>query len=79
MDANLLGPVGLTVGLILGIGYLGRFIVQFIRDTIADLKAQRDIALEGWRDQTDATNRLAAAIESRNRRDAGSRRQDDKS
>lgn len=73
----LLGPLALTVGALLGIGWLARFIVQFIRDTITDLKAQRDVAIEGWRDQTKATDRLAAAVESRNRRDATSKRQGD--
>ncbi len=73
----LLGPLALTVGALLAIGYLTRFIVTFIRETIADLKAQRDEAIAGWRAQTTATDRLANAWEKRNDRDSKQKRQDD--
>lgn len=74
----LLGPLALTVGALIAIGWLARFIVQFIRDTIADLKHQRDVAIVGWRDQVAATDRLANSIEARSKRDAARSRQDDK-
>lgn len=73
----LLGPLALTVGALIGIGWLARFIVQFIRDTITDLKEQRDAAIAMSRDQVAVTDRLAAALEARNRRDATAKRQGD--
>lgn len=74
----LLGPLALTVGAVLALGYVTRFIVQFIRETIADLKQQRDEAIAGWRDQVAATDRLANVIEVRTKRDAARTRSDDK-
>ena len=66
----LLGPLGLLVGALIAVGWLARYLVGFVRDYIADLKQQRDAAIEGWRAQTTATDRLANATELRNRRDA---------
>lgn len=37
---------------------------------LADAKAMRDEAIAGWKAQTDATNRLASAIEERNKIEA---------
>lgn len=61
----LLGPYGALVGAIVIIFWAGRQLSTFI----ADLRTQRDLALTGWREQTAATNAVAAAIESRNRAD----------
>lgn len=41
---ELLGPFGLTVGLVVAVGWLGKQGVQFIRDTITDARGQRDEA-----------------------------------
>lgn len=74
---ELLGPAGLLVASLLVIGVLWR---DHLRAD-ADDRAQRDTAIEGWRAQVEATNRLisasnrlAAAIEARNRRDERTRR-----
>jgi hypothetical protein len=40
---------------------------KLLREFIADLKQQRDIALEGWKGQTEATRQVAAALQEMNR------------
>lgn len=74
MPAELYGPLGLLVGLGLAVAALWR---DHLRAD-ADDRVQRDIAIAGWREQTAATNRLAAAIEKRNARDAQTHRGADK-
>lgn len=73
MPPEVLGPVGLTIGLLVALSVLWR---EHVRSDEDDRK-QRDIALEGWRAQTEATKRLADAIEKRNRADAERRRAGD--
>ena len=77
---ELLGPAGLLVASLLVIGVLWR---DHLRAD-ADDRAQRDTAIAGWRAQVEATNRLinasnrlAAAIEARNRRDERTRRENE--
>ncbi len=55
------------------IGTLGSVIAFLGRDLIR----QRDLALAGWRLQTEANLKLAAAWEARNRRDEKTQRVDD--
>lgn len=55
-DPALIAAIGALASVI---GYLGR-----------DLIKQRDLAMAGWKAQTEATNRIAEALEARNRRDA---------
>lgn len=55
----LLGPTAALVGAVAIIVALWRSHVA--SDT--DVRSQRDIAIAGWRDQTNATDRLAAVIE----------------
>lgn len=84
---RLLGPQALLVGAIIVIFVLWRewrsthaariaALDKAIadRDTrIVDLTRERDVALEGWRAQTDATNRVADTLET-DRRDRENRR-----
>jgi hypothetical protein len=42
-----------------------------------DVRALRDTAISGWREQTDATRELADAVKDRNRRDASHIRAND--
>ena len=70
---QILGPLGALAIAVLGLIVLGR---DHLRQDAADRK-QRDAALEGWREQTAANNRLAAAWEERNRREAERRRRND--
>lgn len=56
---QLLGPVGLTVGAVAVALALWR---EHLRAD-ADDRKQRDIALEGWKAQTDANAAAAAAAE----------------
>ena len=70
----LLGPLALLVGALIAVGVLWRLVLSYI----ADLKAQRDKAIDGWMAQTTATDRLANAVEVRNRRDAIRTRSDDR-
>lgn len=58
----LLGPGAALAGAVAVITAM----YKLIREFIADLKKQRDIAIDGWQAQTAATNRLAAALEARN-------------
>lgn len=77
---ELLGPTGLTIGAILAIGALVRVIQLLWREHLAadaDDRIQRDTAIVGWREQTSATNRLAEAIEERNRDDSARQRRAD--
>lgn len=60
MQPELLAAIGALASVI---AYLGH-----------DLIKQRDIATAGWRDATTAVNRLAAALEARNQRDASAHR-----
>lgn len=73
MPETLLGPLGLLVGAILAVGYL----VRILREYLDDIKRQRDEAIAGWKAQTTATDRLANAIEIRNRRDSKRTRAED--
>lgn len=66
---DFLGPVAALVGSIAVIGFLARILLEYI----ADLKKSRDVAIEGWRAQTDATNRLGDVIEA-DRREREQRR-----
>ena len=59
MPPELLGPLGLTVALGFAVAALWRSHER----ADADVRAQRDVAIAGWKAQTDATNRLADAIE----------------
>lgn len=71
---ELLGPLGLTIA-------LGVAVMALWRDHLradADDRTQRDTAIAGWRAQTDATDRLAAAIEAKAEREATRKRQDDR-
>lgn len=70
---DLYGPFGLLIALALAVAALWRDHVR----ADADDRAQRDIAVVGWRSQTDATTRLADAIEQQARDAASRRRQDD--
>lgn len=70
---ELLGPLALTVAALYVIRELWR--EHLAAD--ADDRAQRDTAIIGWRDQTAATNRLADAIEQRNRDDVTRQRRGD--
>jgi hypothetical protein len=55
-------------------------VVALVREIVVpigrlnEVKARRDEALAGWKAQTDATLRLAAAIEERNRIEAAEKR-----
>lgn len=74
MPPELLGPLGLTIA-------LGLAVLALWRDHIradADDRAQRDTAIAGWRDQTNATTRLADAIEAKARDDGARKRQADR-
>jgi hypothetical protein len=70
---QLLGPAALLVGALIAVAALWK---EHLRADHED-RAQRDQAIAGWKDQTAATNRLAAALEARNRRDARQGRSDD--
>lgn len=63
MPADLYGPFGLLIALGLAVAALWRDHVR----ADADDRLQRDLAVTGWREQTAATNRLADAIETRER------------
>ena len=56
---------------------LWRAYASAIKERITDLIAQRDLSQRGWIDQTAATNRLAEALEERNRRDRSHVRAED--
>jgi len=57
----LLGPLGLTAGLIAAVAFLARL----LREYIDDIKAKRDEALTGWRTQTEVAAAMARADEAR--------------
>ena len=57
MPADLYGPLGLLIGLSLAVGALWRDHMR----ADADDRAQRDVALAGWREQTAATREQTAA------------------
>ena len=57
--ADFLGPVAALVLALSAIAFLARILLDYI----AHLKKSLDIALVGWQAQTDATNRLADALE----------------
>lgn len=65
--AQIIGPTGALVLLVVVAVVLWRLVLAYI----ADLKAQRDFNAAGWREQTNATNRLADVIEERQKRRAG--------
>ena len=56
---DLLGPYAALVGALVIVGALW----QSHERADADVRTLRDIAIAGWKAQTDATNRLADAIE----------------
>lgn len=73
---QLLGPVGLTVALIVAVVFVVRELFKFVRAYIDDLKAtvvglnvQLKAALDGWQEQTKANQTLADAQAARNRDD----------
>lgn len=66
----LLGPTAALIGAIAVITSLYKLVLMFI----ADLKTQRDVALTGWREADATMDRMAAALEARNRQDAERRR-----
>lgn len=72
---DLLGPFALLVGALIVIAVLWR---EHLRAD-ADDRSQRDTAIEGWKAQVDATNRLAEAIDKRAKADAERRRRTDRS
>ena len=59
MPAEIYGPAGLLVAALAAVVALWRSHER--SDT--DVRTQRDVAIAGWKAQTDATNRLADAIE----------------
>lgn len=71
------GVLGVIIVLIVGASFAGAImwkpaltlIVAGKDERIADLKGRLDEAMAGWKSQTDATNRLAAAMEARNELD----------
>lgn len=56
---DFLGPVAALVLALSAIGFLARILLDYI----AHLKKSLDVALAGWQAQTEATNRLADALE----------------
>lgn len=70
---ELLGPYGLVIGALVLIGLL----LKDHKRADDEDRRQRDEAIAGWKDATAAVNRLAAALEERNRRDAYARRAGD--
>lgn len=73
MPAELYGPAGLLVFLVLAVTALARELRRALLDRIADLESRLDVALEGWREQTEATERVADALEQLARRRARTR------
>ncbi len=73
MPTDILGPLGALVGAIIVAVALWR--AHLASD--ADVRAQRDKAMDGWRAQTTASDRMANALEVRNRRDATHTRAED--
>ena len=69
LESQLLGPLGLTVALILAMAYVTRTLFKFITDYIDTLEAKLDEALAGWQEQTQANRVLADAQAARNRDD----------
>lgn len=81
--SDLLGPWGLTVGALIAIGFLTRWLLKYLSDYIASLQKtisdkqaiidkkdeQIAAALKGWAEQTASNQTLANAQESRNRDD----------
>ena len=59
MPPELLGPTGLLVALAFAVAALWRDHVR----ADADDRSQRDVAIAGWKAQTDATDRVADALE----------------
>lgn len=55
----LLGPVAALAGAIITIGFLARLLLEYI----AYLRETARTALEGWRAQVEATNRIADVLE----------------
>jgi hypothetical protein len=78
---QLLGPAGALVAVIFGVIGLARVVMVLWAEHLkadADDRTQRDAAIDGWKAQTDATNRLAAAIEARSVDDADRHRKADR-
>jgi hypothetical protein len=67
--AQLTGPLGGYVLAIVIIVYGGRTLVQFVREYILDIKVQRDVALAGWKVQSEANAEMADELAARNRLD----------
>ena len=72
MDPGLTGPLALTVGLAIAVAALWR---DHIRAD-ADDRAQRDTAITGWREATDAIRALTAAVQDQDKREGQHRRDD---
>lgn len=77
VPGELLGPYGLLIGALLVVGILWREgklreaeakqrdadYHALLHSTLQDRTSERDVAIEGWRAQTDATNRVAETLE----------------
>lgn len=79
VDDQLLGPFGLTVALIIGLAFVSRELLKFVREYIAELEKDLKAAMKGWQDQTEANRILADALAARNRDDEFRNRMADKS
>lgn len=60
---RILGPDGVAVVAVIAAVWAVREWRASMLTRIADLTKERDVALEGWRAQTAATNRVADALE----------------
>lgn len=71
MDLNqLLGPLGLTVALVLAVGVLWRLVmsyIDFLKARIAQLEALLEASADGWREQTRANAELAETLKRKTR------------
>lgn len=83
---RLLGPDGVAVlGIIAAVWLFREWRLSMKREIdsrdvrIADLQKERDLALEGWRAQTAATNRVADTLEEDHRDRSERRRLSDRS
>lgn len=81
---DLLGPSALLVASLLVVGVLWREDrrnrqerIDDLKALIVDLRAERDLNSGGWKAQTDANAKLAAAWEARNLAEDGRRRRSD--
>lgn len=76
---QVLGPFGATVLLLFLVVIAGQVIRVLWQDhqrADADDRAQRDIAITGWREATDAIRALTAAVQEQDKREQRIRRDD---